>query len=145
LHRCFVAQRSITSPRRSLCARHAVPSAHPEFRELLQEGNLEDLLKELVVSFALAFVLAGIAFGNALLLLWIGGKGDGTPKMFKTAGVIGLAMAADVVCAAVLGAAIPSLVKWMRIDPALISTPAVTALTDLTGAGIFLMVVTMLL
>ena len=103
------------------------------------------LMKELVVSIALACVLAGIAFGNALLLLWIGGHGDGTFKMYKTAGVIGLAMAADVVCAAVLGAAIPSLVKWMRIDPALISTPAVTALTDLTGAGIFLMVVTMLL
>jgi Mg/Co/Ni transporter MgtE len=32
-----------------------------------------------------------------------------------------------------------------RIDPALISTPAVTALTDLTGATLYLIVVTLML
>jgi magnesium transporter len=54
-------------------------------------------------------------------------------------------MSADVVLAALLGAAIPYLVKILRIDPALISTPAVTALTDLTGATLYLIVVTLML
>ena len=39
--------------------------------------------------------------------------------------VIGIAMSADVLFAAVLGAAIPHFVKVMRIDPALISTPEI--------------------
>jgi len=91
--------------------------------------------KEMLVSLTMALALGTVAAGNTLVL---GGHG-------QTALVMGLAMAADVVFAAGLGVAVPNLVKALRIDPALISTPAVTALTDLTGATIFLLVVTMLL
>ncbi|MFY9342778.1 MAG: magnesium transporter [Planctomycetota bacterium] len=91
--------------------------------------------KELLVSIALALALGLVAAGNAFLL-------GGTTHVSL---VMGLAMAADVVFAAGLGVAVPHLVKVLRIDPALISTPAVTALTDLTGATIFLAVITTLL
>jgi magnesium transporter len=91
--------------------------------------------KEMLVSIALAAALGIVAFGNALLL-------GGTTNV---SAVMGVAMAADVVFAACLGVAVPHLVKVLRIDPALISTPAVTALTDLTGATIFLVVITTLL
>ncbi|MBL8754308.1 MAG: magnesium transporter [Planctomycetes bacterium] len=91
--------------------------------------------KEMLVSVAMAAALGIVAFGNA----WILG---GSPH---TSLVMGIAMAADVVFAAGLGVAVPNLVRALRIDPALISTPAVTALTDLTGATIFLLVITMLL
>lgn len=104
--------------------------------------------KEILVSFGLAVALAGIAFLNALFLQWHQAAADGAPPVhpaMHTAFVIGIAMAADVVFAAVLGASIPTLVKLLRIDPALISTPAVTAMTDLTGAAIYLAVVSMLL
>ena len=103
------------------------------------------LNKELLVSLSLAVVLGVVAFANAVMLqLWKGDTIDfGTGA--RAAGVIGLAMAADVVFAAVLGACVPNFVKLLRIDPALISTPAVTALTDLTGASIFLVVITTLM
>lgn len=101
--------------------------------------------KEVLVSLALAVVLGGVAFGNAVLLqVWKGGGVD-FGSTARIGCVIAAAMATDVVFAAVLGASIPTLVRWLRIDPALISTPAVTALTDLTGASIFLLLVTMLL
>ena len=112
-----------------------------------QEAGLRALLvKELFVSLALALVLAAIAFGNAMLLQWIGGSGDdATAHTLHSASVIGLAMGADVVFAAAVGVLVPAFVRWLRIDPALVSTPAVTALTDLTGASIYLALVTMLL
>ena len=103
------------------------------------------LSKEVLVSLALAVALGGVAFANAVLLqVWKGGSVD-FGATARIGCVIAAAMAADVVFAAVLGASIPRLVRWLRIDPALISTPAVTALTDLTGASIFLLLVTMLL
>ncbi|MBL8747778.1 MAG: magnesium transporter [Planctomycetes bacterium] len=101
--------------------------------------------KEVLVSLGLASVLAVIALGNAIFLQWVGDEPAGFGETLRTASVIGIAMAADVVFAAILGAGVPHLVKWMRVDPAMISTPAVTALTDLTGASIYLMLVTALL
>lgn len=103
------------------------------------------LWKELRVSFALAALLAFIAFGNAWLLQRFTEAEAPLDVTLHIAGVIGMAMSADVLFAAVLGAAIPHFVKVMRIDPALISTPAVTALTDLTGAAIYLVVVSLFL
>lgn len=102
--------------------------------------------KELLVSLGLSLVLGLIAFGNSILLqTFKNGGGFDLGATAHMAMVIALAMAADVVFAAGLGAAIPHLVRWLRIDPALISTPAVTALTDLTGAAIFLLLVTLML
>ncbi|MEO6593980.1 MAG: magnesium transporter, partial [Planctomycetota bacterium] len=104
------------------------------------------LLREGLVSLGLAGLLALIAFANALFLQWwMQGTTRDTSATLHIASVIGLAMAADVVFAALLGASIPNLVRILRIDPALVSTPAVTALTDLTGASIYLILVTVML
>lgn len=103
------------------------------------------MAKEMLVALGLAAVLALIALGNAVFLQWVGNEPAQLAETFRTAAVIGIAMAADVVFAAVLGAGVPHLVQWMRVDPAMISTPAVTALTDLTGASIYLLLVTALL
>ncbi|MFN7588734.1 MAG: magnesium transporter [Planctomycetota bacterium] len=103
------------------------------------------LSKEVLVSLTLAVVLGAVAFGNSLLLQTMKGDSIDFGATAHIALVIALAMGADVVFAAALGASIPNLVKMLRIDPALISTPAVTALTDLTGASIFLLLVTLLL
>jgi magnesium transporter len=103
------------------------------------------LWKEIRVSVLLAVVLAVIAFGNAWLLQHFADDGAPLDAMMHIAWVIALAMTADVLFAAVLGACIPYVVKILRIDPALISTPAVTALTDLGGAAIYLLLVTWML
>ncbi len=103
------------------------------------------LWKEIRVSLALAVVLAIIAFGNAWMLQRFTQHDKPLDATLHLSMVIGIAMAADVLFAAVLGAGIPYCVKVLRIDPALISTPAVTALTDLTGAAIYLVLVTVML
>ena len=103
------------------------------------------LWKEMRVSVLLAGILAVIAFGNAWMLQQLSGSEGPLAMTSHVAAVIAVAMSADALLAALLGAMIPYLVKALRIDPAIISTPAVTALTDLTGAAIYLLVVSLML
>jgi magnesium transporter len=58
---------------------------------------------------------------------------------------IGIAMIGHVLTAALLGAITPIVVKKLRGDPAMISTPAVTAIADLTGVVIYIVTVTLML
>jgi magnesium transporter len=58
---------------------------------------------------------------------------------------IGIAMIGHVLTAALLGAVTPIVVKKLRGDPAMISTPAVTAIADLTGVVIYIVTVTLML
>jgi magnesium transporter len=103
------------------------------------------LWKELRVSLLLAAILSCIAFANAWLLQHFTGAQEPVQLTSHVAIVIAIAMSATVLLAALLGATTPYFVKVLRIDPALISTPAVTALTDLTGAAIYLLVVTVMI
>ena len=59
--------------------------------------------------------------------------------------VVGLAMLAHVISAALLGAFTPIIVKKLRGDPAMISTPAVTGIADFTGAAIYVVLIMALL
>jgi magnesium transporter len=111
----------------------------------LGSGVLRAVLwKELRISLALGVALGAIVFGEAWLfretsdVYWSG-------HVWQTCSVLSLAMALHVLTAAVFGATIPLLAKAMRGDPANVSTPAVTALADLSGAAIYLIVATTLL
>ncbi|MEZ5965911.1 MAG: magnesium transporter [Planctomycetota bacterium] len=98
------------------------------------------LWKELRVSGGTALALSGVAFAQA----WVLG-GSTVQELMPVALAIAVAMAVDVLCAALFGATVPILVKALRGDPALFSVPSVTALTDLSGASIYIMVVTAML
>ncbi len=101
--------------------------------------------KELRVAGLMALALSAIAFFNSLVV----SRFDDAPEPLELAAlsglVIGGAMLGHVLSAALLGALTPILVKRFRGDPAMISTPAVTAIADLTGAAIYLVLVTALL
>ena len=96
------------------------------------------------------------AFFNFVAFLFFGlhvastiGKGVVDPSIVTVhviaAGlVIALAMLAHVLSAALFGALVPIVVKRMRGDPAMISTPAVTAIADLSGATIYLVLIVLL-
>jgi magnesium transporter len=104
------------------------------------------LWKELRTSASMALALATIAFLDALVVNMLAGA-DREPvaEAAQTGTVIATAMLGHVVSAALMGAFIPIAVKRVRGDPAMISTPAVTAIADLTGAAIYLLLVTMML
>lgn len=47
--------------------------------------------------------------------------------------VVGGALATNTVVAVCLGGAIPLILKWLRMDPALASSPILTTVTDMCG------------
>jgi magnesium transporter len=103
------------------------------------------LWKEFQIALAMATALAGIAFVDALIVSWAGDEPLVWSLVAEVGIVVAVAMCAHVLSAAVLGALIPIVVKRLRGDPAMISTPAVTAIADLTGASIYLTMVVLLL
>jgi magnesium transporter len=98
------------------------------------------LWKELRISGGTALALSAVVFAQACLLGW-----GTTEVLAAVAGSIALAMIAHVLSAALFGASVPVLVKALGGDPALFSVPAVTAIADLSGAAIYLVMVSVLL
>lgn len=101
--------------------------------------------KELRVAGLMATMLSCIAFFDALVVSRMEAQPDAISIAAASGAVIGIAMLGHVLTAALLGALTPIAVKKLRGDPAMISTPAVTAIADLTGAAIYLVLVTKLL
>jgi len=103
------------------------------------------LWKEVRVAGMMALLLGAIAFVDTLLVSKIRGTGEALELVVAAGTAIGAAMVGHVLTAALLGALTPLVVKRLRGDPAMISTPAVTAIADLTGAAIYLIMVTLML
>jgi len=97
----------------------------------LNEVSLRDIawivLKELRVGIVLGVVMAIVAFGRAALL------GVGTD--------IGLVVAASILAislwSATVAAALPLILRRLRVDPAVVSAPLITTLVDGTGLIIY--------
>ena len=115
----------------------------------LAVGNLRPravrfvLWKEVRIGLAMGVALGAVVFGEAWLFR--DGEAYWDAHVWQTCWVLSLAMTLHVLTAAVFGATIPLLAKAMRGDPANVSTPAVTALADLSGALIYLIVASSLL
>jgi magnesium transporter len=92
------------------------------------------LWKEARVSLGLAGVLSAIVFAEGHFL------GESGPTLTRACTAMALAMAANTVITPLIGALIPMLARAIRRDPALV-LPAVTALTDLAGASIYLLTI----
>ena len=94
------------------------------------------LLKELKVALMLALVLALLAFGR----VWLMESGSSLPAGVSVGEVglaVALALGLQVISATLLGAVLPLLAKLVRLDPAVVASPALTTLVDITGLLIF--------
>lgn len=91
--------------------------------------------REIVVGFLISLVIAGIAFGRALVL------DVGTDVGF----VVAITVAAICVWASLVSAVLPFAIRYFRLDPTVISAPFITTLVDGTGLVIYFMVAKMVL
>jgi magnesium transporter len=111
------------------------------------------LWKELRVAGFMSALLGVIALMNTVLVSMFPTEtssasttfGPSSPEIAWVGLAIGIAMIGHVLTAALLGAVTPIVVKKLRGDPAMISTPAVTAIADLTGVVIYIVTVTLML
>ncbi len=100
--------------------------------------------KELRISSVIALFIGGLGFAKVAFL----SQGADIPLAFEisTIGmVIGLALALQVVTATIIGAMLPLAVHRCKLDPAVIASPALTTLVDITGMLIYFFVATQML
>ena len=95
--------------------------------DLDKRGLLRPLFHELLVGILLGSVMGVVAYGRAVL--W----GTGTAVALTVA----VSIFAIVVWANVLGSVLPILASRLRIDPTVVSGPAMSTLVDATGLFIY--------
>jgi magnesium transporter len=105
---------------------------------------LKVVLKELKISALLSICVAALTY---LKIVYLSFQGL-APESF-TIGFVGmtisLAIAIQVITSAVIGAALPLIVKRSGGDPAVVASPAITTLVDITGLLIYFSVASWLL
>ena len=110
----------------------------------LQEISLRDILhvvfKEIRVAFMLACIMGVIAFGR---LLFFADGGAMPPGV--TLNMLGLAVAValglQVLTSTLIGALLPLIAVFLRLDPAVVASPALTTFVDISGLLIFFAVI----
>lgn len=105
-------------------------------REVSPRDILRILLKEFGVSMLLGLLLGVIAFARVLTM----GKGSAIPGncSLETIGIaIAIALGIQVVTATLIGAILPMIAVVMKKDPAVVASPALTTVVDITGLMIY--------
>lgn len=106
----------------------------------LQEIRTKDLLrvlaKEFQVSFMLAAVLAGIAFARVFLFTGSQPLPAGV-TLFRVGSAISLALGLQVISSTLIGALLPMVANRFKLDPAVVASPALTTIVDITGLLLF--------
>jgi magnesium transporter len=105
-------------------------------KEITHKDIIRILLKEAQIGLLLGVLLGGIAFGRVLFF----GAGSSGPAGFSM-GMIGIAVSValtlQVITATVIGALLPLFAARLKLDPAVIASPALTTIVDITGLLIF--------
>lgn len=102
--------------------------------EVSVSDTLAVLAKEFFVALPLGLILALFAFGRCLLF------SGSIPENFPpyTVGLaVGAALALQVVTATLIGALLPLAAARLKFDPAVVASPAITTIVDISGLLIF--------
>jgi len=94
------------------------------------------LWKELRVSLMISMVIGVLAFARVLFL----SRNAVIPAgftLFNIAGAIAVALSLQVISATLIGAALPLIVTKAKMDPAVVASPAITTVVDITGLIIY--------
>ncbi|MBD0405094.1 magnesium transporter [Flammeovirga sp. EKP202] len=92
--------------------------------------------KEMRIALLLAVCLSSIAFIKVTLLSFNAMLPGGLTLSY-VAFIISLALALQVVTSTMIGAGLPLIVKKMKGDPAVVASPAITTIVDVTGLLIY--------
>ncbi len=105
-------------------------------REIGPRDALRVLRKEVTVALLLAVILGVLAFGK----VWLLSGSALLPAGVTLMGVglaISIALALQVVTSTLIGAMLPIVATRFKLDPAVVSSPALTTIVDVTGLLIY--------
>lgn len=113
-------------------------------------GEIEDkdwfkiIFKELKISFMLSLCVAGLTYLKIAFLSFHALLPSGI-TMGQIGLIISLAIAIQVISSAIIGAGLPLIVRRMGGDPAVVASPAITTIVDITGLLIYFTVASLTL
>ena len=107
-------------------------------REISPKDVFKVLSKEFKIAVLLAVILGVLSWGKVMFL----SRGTDLPAGFSLAKVgaaIAIALGLQVVTATLTGALLPLIAAKMKWDPAVVASPALTTIVDITGLLIYFM------
>lgn len=113
-------------------------------KEISPKHVLKIIWKELRVAFLLACVLGVLAFLRVIFI----SSPTAIPESMSIVMIgisIATALAAQVLSATVIGALLPLGAAALKLDPALVASPALTTIVDITGLFIYFGIVSLIL
>ncbi len=112
-------------------------------KEISARDIFRVLFKEFKVALPLGILLAVLAWGRVYIF-----ADGGVPDGFSATIIglaVGTALGLQVLTATLIGALLPLIAHRMRLDPAVVASPALTTVVDITGLIIFFMTAKMIL
>jgi len=106
-------------------------------KEITPGDFLKVLFKELQISLLLAGVLALLSWIKVMWLSSGAEGGTGGFTLIQLASVISLALGIQVITATLIGAILPLLAAKAKLDPAVVASPALTTIVDISGLIIY--------
>jgi magnesium transporter len=105
-------------------------------REIFPRDVLRVLWKEFKVGLPMAVLLAGLAFGRVVFFAGGSSRPEGYP--LTTIGLaVGAALGLQVLTSTLIGSLLPLAAAKLKFDPAIVASPALTTIVDITGLIIY--------
>jgi len=112
--------------------------------EISDDEWFKIVMKELKISFMLSLCVAALTYLKIAFLSFHSLLPDGI-TMSHIGITISIAIAIQVITSAVIGAGLPLIVRRMGGDPAVVASPAITTIVDITGLLIYFTVASLVL
>ncbi len=113
-------------------------------KEISTRDALKILIKEFKIAFLMAIVLAMIAYLR--VLLFIGQSSTAaTISPLKVGIAVAIALGIQVITSTLIGAFLPLFASSLKFDPAVVASPMLTTIVDITGLFIFFSVARLIL
>lgn len=94
------------------------------------------VFKELKIAFMTSALLGSLAFCQVMILSWNSVLPAGL-HLTEVAAVVATALALQVITATLVGAVLPMTIAKMKLDPAVVASPALTTIVDISGLIIY--------
>ncbi len=104
-------------------------------KEISPHDGLKVLIKEFKVAFLMAILLAAIAYLR--VLLFMGQASNSSVAPLKVGVAVAVALGFQVISSTIIGAFLPLIAAAAKVDPAVVASPALTTIVDITGLLIF--------
>lgn len=97
---------------------------------------LKVVFKELRIAFMTSAMLGVMAFCQVMILSWSSVLPEGL-QLYEVAAVVATALSLQVITATLVGALLPMSIAKIKLDPAVVASPALTTIVDISGLLIY--------